>query len=151
MRILETKVYTFDELTNQAKEKARDWYRDGDDSQWAWESVQEDAQEIGLKLISLSDSRSNEGSFIGSAVETLKQIKENHGKSCETYLTAVRYEKALTENPDGEDSAHEFLHDLLEDYRVMLNKEIEYQNSDESVDESIRANEYEFTETGKRI
>src|ERR1700683_3855603 len=79
--------------------------------------------------------------------------------SCDTYKTAERYQKELqrlydldckeetTESQDAyENCAHEFLHDLLEDYRVMLNKEIEYLQSNESVDESIRANEYEFTE-----
>lgn len=31
-----------------------------------------------------------------------------------------------------------------------LRQEYDYRMSDESVDDSIRANEYEFTETGKR-
>lgn len=30
MRTIETKAYTFTELSNEAKERARDWYRDGD-------------------------------------------------------------------------------------------------------------------------
>lgn len=32
-----------------------------------------------------------------------------------------------------------------------LEKEYEYLNSDESVDENIKANEYTFTESGKRF
>lgn len=47
MREITTKVYTFDELSDDAKEKARDWFRqfvftDSND----WELVYEDAKEI---------------------------------------------------------------------------------------------------------
>ena len=69
MKTVETNVFTFDELTDRAKEKARAWYREGAlDYEW-YDSI------------------------------------------------------------------------LLED-------EYEYLNSDEVVDESIRANEYEFHEDG---
>jgi hypothetical protein len=162
MRIKETKVFTFDELSDSAKEKARDWYRQSPlDSQDAWDQIREDAENIGLRITTLDDSRPNEGNFIDTAVSTIDKITANHGQSCETYQTAKRYEINLkvllktfddsleAENAYG-DCAHEFLHDLLEDYRVMLNKEIEYRYSNETVDESILANEYEFTIDGKR-
>ena len=47
MRTIETTVYKFAELSDKAKEKARDWYRQGccDDSSW-YESVYEDAATI---------------------------------------------------------------------------------------------------------
>lgn len=46
MRIKETKVYQFDELDDEAKEKARQWYREGClDYDW-WEYVYEDAATI---------------------------------------------------------------------------------------------------------
>jgi len=45
MRIVETKVYQFDELSDEAKEKARDWWRDGGlDYQW-WDGVYEHYKE----------------------------------------------------------------------------------------------------------
>lgn len=37
MRIIEKKVYTFDELDERAKEKAREWMRDGYDYSWTGE------------------------------------------------------------------------------------------------------------------
>ncbi len=154
MRTITTKVYQFDELSDEAKQRAREWFlADGDEADQAWEYVQDDAKEIGLKIISLSDHRGNEGEFIESAIGTAKKILDEHGSSCETYKTASRYKNSLiaeTDDEKREDVTHEFLHDLLEDYRVMLNKEIEYKYSDESVDENIRANEYEFTIDGKR-
>ena len=47
MRIKQTKVYQYDELSDKAKEKARDWYREGncDDTYWS-ESVTDDAATI---------------------------------------------------------------------------------------------------------
>jgi hypothetical protein len=62
MKIIETKVYEFDELNDAAKEKARDWYRalpfNGED---AWENVKEDADQIGLTIYALDARRNNEG------------------------------------------------------------------------------------------
>ena len=50
---------------------------------------------------------------------------------------------------EGEEMEEDFLQSLLEDYRIMYNKDIEYQNSDEYISETIEANEYEFTKDGK--
>jgi len=151
MKIIETKVYLFDELTDDAKEKARDWWREGGlDQEDAWDSVREDAEQVGLKITSLDDYRNNEGKFIVSASDTVRLIKENHGEHCDTFKTALKYSSLLVDQED-EDTAYEFLDDLLEDYRIMLNKEIEYRYSDESVDENLRCNEYTFTENGKRF
>lgn len=162
MRTIETKVYTFDELTDSAKEKARDWYRQGGlDYEW-WDTTYEDAEMIGLKISGFDLRGLCDGEFIGTALETVNKIKENHGDTCETYKTAIRYEQSLRdtlfasekdtatlEDDDAyENSVHEFLLDLLEDYRIILEKELEYIISAESVDENIRANEYEFTENG---
>lgn len=47
MRVVETTVYKFSELTDAAKERAiEDWNRDGLDYEW-WDSVYEDAKTIG--------------------------------------------------------------------------------------------------------
>lgn len=52
MQIIETKVYTFDELSDEAKDKARYWYReDGFSYDW-WDQVYEDAYAI-AKLMGL--------------------------------------------------------------------------------------------------
>jgi hypothetical protein len=41
-----------------------------------------------------------------------------------------------------------FLHELLEDYRILLEREYEYLTSDESVAESLECNGVEFLEDG---
>ena len=164
-------LYTFDELpTERAKEKARAWYREaGAHDEFVWENTLEDAKAIGLKIVALDPHRANEGSFIVSAIECSEKIFANHGADCETYKTAKAFDEAndalpelpaedhpdywkiereLCEGSDANES--EFLRALLEDYRVMYERDIEYQNSDEAVDESMRCNEYTFTEDGKR-
>lgn len=163
MREITVKLYQFEELTETAKEKARQWFREGNDGSFEWENVQEDAKGIGLIIESLDQHRANRGHFERFAEDTAKRITEEHGATCETYKDAKIYLdalKALPRDEDGElslydqDKAEEFekgfLHDLLEDYRVMFESDIEFNNSDEIVDENIIANEYEFTEDGKR-
>ena len=53
MRIKETKVYQYEELSDKAKEKARDLYREGIDYDW-WDSTYDDiaerASELGIDL-----------------------------------------------------------------------------------------------------
>jgi hypothetical protein len=43
-----------------------------------------------------------------------------------------------------------FKHALLQEYLSMLQREVEYMQSEESVSENIRSNEYTFTIDGKR-
>ncbi len=42
-----------------------------------------------------------------------------------------------------------FLKSILEDYSTILQNECEYLMSDEAVTETIQANQYTFTESGK--
>lgn len=171
MRIMETKVFQFDELSDRAKDRAREWYRDGAlDYEW-WDTTYEDANTIGLKISAFDLDRGAyvKADFLASAEETAHKIEENHGKSCETYRDAKNYLKerdeiiSTTEKDENGDFVNEygldqkldsldaeFLKTLCGDYQIMLQNEMEYLLSDESVDETIKANEYEFTEDGKR-
>ncbi len=174
-RIITTPVYDFDDLDDKAKDKARDWYREGALDYGWWDSTYEDAETIGLRIKSFELDRgrhaTGEFKYFGGAEQCAGLILENHGKDCETYKTAKQYLADLAklnaeiEAVDGDDETNveyelwqdkrgelndEFLRSLLEDYSIMLQHEYEYLLSDEAVDETIRANEYTFTETGKR-
>jgi hypothetical protein len=61
-----------------------------------------------------------------------------------------KYESQEAED-DLSDIEDNFLDSLLEDYSIMLQKEYEHLQSEESIIETIVANEYEFTEEGKQI
>mgnify|MGYP000673864357 FL=1 len=152
-----TLVYQFDELDDKAKERAREWYRAGAlDYEW-WESVYEDAAQVGLKItgFDLGRGQSIDGELTMSAMESVSNILTTHGEDCDTYKLASRYyPQLLAQDFEDEEAAQqleeEYVRELKEEYWHMLNKEMEYLLSDECVDETIRANEYEFLENGKR-
>jgi hypothetical protein len=171
MKTIETKVYEFNELSDSAKEKARDWYREHAlDYEW-WEATYEDAARIGLKIKSFDlDRRHATGEFTQPAAHVAEEILKQHGETCETYKTAAAFVKQCKEldaktpkeadgspvdestfNDSQNEQDAEFLKSLLEDYSIILKNESEYLVSDELVDESIEINEYTFTETGKRF
>lgn len=166
MRTIRIKLYKFNELSENAKQKAIQYFRYSKlDINDAWENIKEDAAKIELSIISLDDNRLNKGEFYNSAEDTAKLILMAYGKDCDTYNSAenflyewnIKKEKFENENPgfyfiyqdESEDLCNEFLQSILEDYRIMYNKEIEYQDSDEYIIETIEANEYEFTKDGK--
>lgn len=174
-KITETTVYTWDELTDEQKEKALSKLYDlNTDYEW-WYGVYEDAEQVGIKITSfdLDRNRGAEGEFITSALEVAKAIIENHGPDCETYKTAKAFfdtvspmidfrdnfaddddtteeeYKNFDNNTDKiEELEEEFLKSILEDYSIMLQKEYEYLSSEEAIVETIKANEYEFDENG---
>lgn len=172
MRIKEIKVYPFDELSGDAKEKVIGNMADINVYYEWWDYIYEDAANVKLKLTGFDIDRASycKGDFVEYAEDTAKAILEQHGEKCGTYSTAVTFladSKALfIEFPDKpDDEGHdlnedarneaqeelnaEFLYSLLEDYRIILSKEYDYLTSEEAIIETIKANEYEFTEDGK--
>jgi hypothetical protein len=169
MRVIETKVYKFDELSDEAKEKAIEKLSDINvDYEW-WNGVYMDAENIGLKIDEFDIDRGSyaHGNFTLSANEVAQNILNDHGENCETYKTAENFMKEWQpifdsymdslspdyESQESEDKLNdlesEFLKSLLEDYRIMLSHEYDYLTSAEAIRETIEANEYEFTEDGK--
>ena len=171
MRTAQINYYNFNELSDRAKDTARDWWRQGALDYGWWEYTYEDAAQIGLKITGFDTGRSCEitGDFIGTADETADKILAEHGDRCNTWAEANAYKKTVAEfmataekDEDGELATYaleneregidrEFLRALLEEYLVTLRKEEEYQLSEEVVDELLIANGYEFTEDGKIV
>lgn len=162
-------VYQYKELSESAKEKARQWYCEGFDGQFEWDCTKDDAKTIGLKLDGMERDYMR-GSFLTSARECAESILKEHGESCKTYKTAESFLKERDKTVDDaerdengelvseydldqklDEIEEEFLKSILEDYRIMYEKDIEYQQSEEAIAESMEANEYEFDENGKRI
>ena len=162
---ISTDLYKFDELSEEAKENAINRLRDvNTDYEWH-EHIKADASNIGLNIRDWDIERYVNGAFTTSADEVAESILREHGPDCETVRTANGYLEALSEvkrkckadNPDEEEWEdfldtntidNEFRRALCEDYRIMLSKEFDYQTSTEAIEESIRANDYEFTIKG---
>lgn len=167
--IKETKVFTFDELSEEAKDKAIENLYDINIFHDWFESVYDDAEQIGLKIINFDIDRGSycHGHFTVSANEVAENILRNHGDKCQTYKTADEFLlnwQPIFDAYMDENSAHyesyasekklqeledDFLKSLLEDYRIILSQEYDYLTSREAIIETIEANNYEFTEDGK--
>ena len=149
IKVTKTTVYPFDELLEEAKEKAVQGLWDINLQLEWWESTFEDAANVGIKITEFELDR---GSYchgvIDDVVITAKKILKEHGDTCETYQTAKNYLNEIQQDSDG-DLDNEFRLSILEDYRIILQKEYEYLGSEDAIIETIKANEYEFTEDGK--
>ena len=174
MRTIETEVYKFAELSEEAKRRVLDKLYDINlDHEW-WDSTIDDADRAGLILNEFDLYHGNiDGTFKWSAEECAGLILADHGEECETYKTASEYMKErgelVTKYSDGKDTERvaedneyefdcdcdeldkDFLRSILEDYRIILDKEQQYLSSEEVIIETIEANEYEFTIDGKMI
>src|SRR3990167_4030943 len=104
MRIKETKLYQYNELSDDAKERARDWYQGvALDYDW-WDCVYEDASRVGLTIKGFSLDRGAyvDGRLDGSMNDTIAKILQEHGPSCDTYKLALEFRSA-DEEEDSED------------------------------------------------
>lgn len=196
-------IYTFDELTPKAKEKARQWYREaqaGDD--W-YESSFDDAKQIALLMgidikniffrgfSSQGDGACFEGSY-KYAKGSVKAVKEYAPTDLELHRIATAlalvqkewrnavsatvkhsghyYHERCTDidvtldyskwtdseeaTPDltlqAETDITELLRDFMKWIYSQLEKESDFRESDETVDDNIRGNDYTFDVHGKR-
>lgn len=153
-------TYKFNELSDQAKEKALQYFRqDSFIGEMAWDTVKEDAKSIGL-ILQGTDHRDNmTGYFKDYPEDCALAIIANHGTQCETYKTAQTFLDAIEPYAELNDLTHEeegklqeikeeFKRSILEDYRIMYEKEIDYQYSDSALTEMIEANDFDFLENG---
>jgi len=170
MREVTTTVYQFNELSDDAKQKAIEKFYDINvDCSW-WDSVYDDANTVGLKITSFDIDRASyvKATFTDDACFTAHKILENHGEMCETYKTAQAFlaerDEAVNtapkdENGDFEDEyeldqklddiENDFLSNICEDYRIILTKEYEYLTSEDAIIETITINEYDFGINGE--
>jgi hypothetical protein len=223
MKTITIQAYTFDELSDSAKQKARDWFREasaGDD--WWSESAIDEAVEQGQLLgidfdlqprknmkgeplpgkpkiwwsgfYSQGDGACFEGTWRASQVKAdkvadgwgedpatteIKRIASEFERiaraypessfhvthrDCYCHEHSVDFDFQFPDDNEGEDwpedkrkeydktcdDLKEAARDFMRWIYRQLEKEYGYRNSDECVDEDIRANEYLFTEEGKR-
>jgi hypothetical protein len=204
MREVTSTVYQFSELSDSAKETARQWYRGCMDSSDYSESIIEDAMqvaailgiEIATRPVKLMGGTTRQDPCIfwsgfcsqgdGACFEGWYSYKKGSTKAirayapqdktlhhiadhlaswqCVNFYRLQAKMKATYGNHmtvDVHDGEYEYravpeegIRDLMRQFADwiyrQLEKEYEYQTSDSAVEESIEANEYEFTEEGER-
>lgn len=210
--VIETTVYRLAELSDEAKDKARAWYREGGfDYDWynaVYEDFQRIAEILGIdfktRTVRLMGGGSRQEPRIffsgfwsqgdGACFEGYYSYRKNASASIRAYapqdttlhgiadaLQAVqrrnfyqlraeathrgRYQheycmaiSVARDSPiwqdmtaDAEDVITKALRDLARWLYRQLEREYEYLTSDEAVDESIVANDYTFTGSGRRF
>jgi len=155
MRTEQVTIYTFDELNDVAKDKAREWYRQGLEYPWFDESMNSIkcfCDEFGVSIKDYSI-----GAFSHSYIETdvensnfrgLKLKNVNRDNMPTGYcLDCALWQTFYDEFKRTGDALHAF-NDAIDNARREIVADIEYQYTDESVDEMLIINEYEFTENG---
>ena len=158
MRTIEQTIYTFDELNDQAKERAREWYRKDLDYPW-WSEVQDSLKafcevfNVSVLDYSMGDTRRE---FIKTDATNANfrgfKLKDFDREAMPTgfcFDCALRYTFADEFKKHGD--ALGAFREALEAFLREVRNDVEYQYTDEAVDESIQCNEYEFTEDGERF
>ena len=120
-------LYKFDELSEEARQKALDNHRGINvDYNW-WEYIYNDAANIGLTIteFDLGNSKKIDGKSSYMFLFWCKEIRTNHGKNCDTFRTAQHYLKKYIaaflkwneENKVVEDCAHWKPKDWLDEFK----------------------------------
>lgn len=158
MKTITINTYQFDELSKEAQEKAVNHYSDINVNFDWWDYIYEDAKRIGINITDFDlDRYECNGTLIDSALESIKKVFNEHGDTTSTYKTAVEYKEKLEKVNCGkeyedmyEQLEQSYLTEMLKHYYQILKEQYEYETSEESIIETIRINEYNFTEEGKR-
>lgn len=157
MRTITTTVYKFNELSDTAKEKARQWWREHIDFDGTDElrSIQAFCEYFGVRLVNWSvgayspieykHDASNEN-FRGLR---LKDFKRDHMPTG-YYLDCDLWETFHTVFKNTGDAKQAFDDALDAGFRGWR-EDMEYRLTDAAVDEDLDVNEFEFDENGKRI
>jgi len=156
-------IVYFDALSDAAKEKARSWYREGNDTPLLTDSLTEfvveelkkagyDIQELNLHY-SLSYCQGDGLSFDAFLIKGKRMytVKQNDNHYVHEMTMSAYSEKAGNDDERDEPKFLELMRNIARKAAKMGYEEIEYQNSDEQVDDSIIVNEYTFTIEGSRM
>jgi len=157
-------LYTFDELDEKGKEKAREGYRNGNE----YDFLSEDMTEYVNDLLKKAKINSNDIKVFyslsysqgdGAMIElsgTWKSYNVNvkqSGRYCHYNSKTIE----ITQTKNGRDANEKAYNDFNEIYVDICKqlesygyKHIEYQDADENVDENLAINEYTFLEDGTR-
>ena len=197
MRTIETKVYQYEELSEQAKENARNSLRDRlsenriDAEAYDYRNTLAEIEKIfGIKVrdwsvngysptyfrfdfVNLDEDIENEpkfllrylNRFILPCIDCRETYYKNHKIRKSRILSYPKYNCCITgawtdiavddalnnikESIMQGKSAKDFVKDMLNNFFRLWNRDCEYAYSDESIEDEIVGNEYEFLENGK--
>lgn len=173
-------VYKYEELSDRAKERAREWYREeilafDDDYYWCKDNVdslKKWADWFCVKILDYSlggsDNRNQHVKFelyIDYIIEEMRGVRlwkyfnnqlvmPDLSGNCP--FTGYCFDEVLLDKirdfmkRPWDTDYQELMQDCIDDFCKAYADDVDYQYSDEAVEESIIANEYEFDEDGNQ-
>jgi hypothetical protein len=174
MKHVTIKVCTFDELSDDAKERARDWYRQGGCFHWRdewWQSAREfsaiapvDIFRVDIACAHVDVSWHADENVRGlSGVRAWKWLQNNgwfelarrnaQGDctltgfcgDCPLFDPLVKY----AETPGQVPGLEQVFYECAQSWVSEAQRDYDWCNSDEAIDDNIICNAYEFTEQGE--
>ena len=156
MKTATINLYQFNELSDDAKERAREWWRDSLDYPWWKESegsFKAFCDHFGVKIKDYSigayepcylDTDAENAHFRGIRLAAFTRDAMPTGYCLDCALWQTFYDEFKRTG-----SALKAFNEAIEAAVKEVRDDMEYQYSDESTDEMLTINEYEFTEDGK--
>lgn len=176
MRTMQIEVFTFDELSDRAKGRARDYFRRDDCWSWAgewWDSAQAFSK---IAPVDISEADYDRGHVScrwtdSDEVAELKGLRawkwlHNNGwfdwarrnKAGECTMTGFcgdcDFADPITEyecNPRRVPDLRQVFYEAAQSWVYAARSDMEHSYSDEVIDEMIECNEYEFTADGELV
>jgi hypothetical protein len=156
MKTIEIKAYEFSELNKKAKDKILCDFIDINTNYDWWDFVYDDFNYLGLKVNSFDIYRQTiDIEFKNDIKEFCNNVINNWHDTdlvniCDDYLAN---ENNLNKELDSKSSSNESYYKRLiaDEVLTTLANEYYYQTSNEAIIETIKANDYLFTENGKSL
>jgi hypothetical protein len=155
MRTIETTIYTFDELSDEAKERAISQHRQCVEYPWFSEcldSLNAFCDEFNVKVTDYTLSDCHMASISTDATPKHFRGVKLSGFDREAMPTGFCFDCDLRYTFHDEfkrtgDAFYAF-NDALQTFLISVRKDIEWHYSDEAITEYLEINNYEFTEEG---
>lgn len=156
METVEVTIYKFDELGDDAKDMARDWLRRRTNYPWFSESIDSIRAfvehfggtvtdwQLGDDYRSFVKTDLTNANFRGVKLADINRDYMPTGYCLDADLWGTFYQE-FKRTSDALYAANQAIEAALSAVR----KDIEFQYTDEAIDETLIANEYQFTEDGR--
>lgn len=157
MRTVELEVVYFNELSDSAKDKARDWYREGSEFPFFDEylaSIRAFCEKFNVTLKDWEIGYSRSAHLTTDAQTSnfrgykLKDAKKLAGHGLTGFCGDEIAEHFYAEFKESGDAFYSF-QQALEQMLITIQRDVEGYYSDESIDEMLEINGYEFYPNGK--
>ena len=159
MRIKQTEVFQFGELSDRAKDRARNWWREVSAGDCSWgaeslDSIKKFCEEFGVKLKYYSvnpyscpeyETNAENSNFRGRKLREFSRDAMPTGY----YLDCDLYQTFFDEFKRAGDAKRAFDKALWAGFIAWRN-DMASENEDEYIDDCLIANEYEFDSEGNR-